>query len=138
MPSGISRAKNSKKLENQVPKPTLAVSGKTPGRVGFWKHLCCDTPFREADTDRVSSLFSISQPPLLTRPVLANTAGRVRAIVSPFFFICRARNACFACLSLRCTCSCLKPKKLPQKDTKWSMMMHITCTQQIETTILSI
>jgi hypothetical protein len=100
MPFEINRAKIQQKLENKVSKPTLAVSGNTTGRVGYLDARD-NTPLSgwltravSADTSTfVSSLFYGPDPLLLTRAVLGNTGGCVRATVTSNFFFQQAHSS---------------------------------------------
>jgi hypothetical protein len=145
MPFEISRAKIQQKLENKVSKPTLAVSGNTTGRVGYLDARD-NTPLSgwltravSADTSTfVSSLFYGPDPLLLTRAVLGNTGGRVRATVSSNFPFRHAQNVRFPWWSLRYSYLHLKLVKLPQRDIKWSIMMQTKYNQQLEITMQNI
>ena len=94
MPYGINRVKIQQKLENEVSKPTLAVSGNTTGRVGLLEQKACHAPSgrltRAVSTDigaLVISLFSSSKCLLLTRPMVGNMGRRVRTTVLSYFLL---------------------------------------------------
>jgi hypothetical protein len=145
MPFGISRAKNSKNLEIQVSKPTLAVSGNTPGRVGFWEHISLDTPFREADTGHVSWHGHPCQLPVFHFLAFSPDMARVgqhgwpcQGYCKSFFLLPTGPKRLFWLSIPPVHLFIPETKRTTTKDLKWSMMVHITCTQLIETTIPNI